>query len=160
MKNIYKIAIPVFLPMIALSCGALHQSHSQEKADKRTLAEYKLEEMGLVNDGERVVTYGVPEATLAEQPDSAILLPDRQSDHKTDEPLLSAQVFTSKSSTEAREYKESIDPLFEDEVIIEYQAPYYKVCVGKAQGLDSAQVLLKRVNSTGFSKAWLVRIKK
>jgi hypothetical protein len=65
-----------------------------------------------------------------------------------------------RSNSEAKEFKSSIDNIFDDEVRIDYQDPYYKVRIGKALGFDNGEELLKKVNAMGFSKAWLVKVRK
>ena len=74
--------------------------------------------------------------------------------------IFSIQVFASKSNAEVKEFKRSIESLFEEEIRIDYQAPYYRVCIGKVAGYENGEALLNRVISMGFSKAWLVKIRK
>ncbi len=73
----------------------------------------------------------------------------------------SVQIFASKSNTEAKEFKNSVSSQFaSDEIRIDYQAPYYRVCVGRSSDFEQAEELLKKVNDMGFPQAWLVRIRK
>jgi hypothetical protein len=159
MRNTCRIFICIIVALLAFSCGVGRKQRPGKDQDKRTRYEYKLEDLGLLED-DGVVTSGVPEAVETEKSGDIDLAPRRNGDNPEDDQFFSAQVFASKSSSEARDFKESIDPLFEDEVRIDYQAPYYKVCVGNVQGFEEAQELLKRVNAMGFTRAWLVKLRK
>jgi hypothetical protein len=160
MKNTFKIHIIIFPALILVSCGLTGgNSKNPENADKRTLQEYKLDEMNLIDDAGMVITTNVPEAKEELEAEIPVDSTGQNTGSSQEEQYFSAQVFASKSSAEAKEYKESIATLFDDDVQIEYQAPYYKVCVGRAQGIDNAQELIEKVNAMGFPKAWLVKIK-
>jgi len=160
MKNTFRIICFASLAIAIVSCGsAARKSRPVEIDDPRTGFETKLGEIGLLED-EGVVTTGVPEAADLDDSNPVHSTPGRIGDSSEDGQIFSAQIFASKSSSEAREYKESVESLFSDEVRIDYQAPYYKVCVGRVQGFDEAQKLLERVNAIGFSRAWLVKLRK
>jgi hypothetical protein len=159
MKSIFRVLLFSFSAMLIISCGGVGRgTQPKADADMRTRFEHRLESMELVED-EGVVTSGVLEAKETEEHDNIDLGP-RLDRAPQDDQFFSAQVFASKSNSEAREFKESIAPLFQDEVRLDYQAPYYRVCVGNIAGFDAAQELLIRVNAMGFSKAWLVKLRK
>lgn len=127
--------------------------------DKRTKYESEFDPLGSPGDYD-VITQDVPAAKegygsepLPDIPPAAP--PAKQADH-----FFSVQVYASKSSTEADDFKKSIDRIFEEEIRIEYQAPYYRVCVGRSQDFDEGEALLKKISSMGFPKAWLVKIRK
>jgi hypothetical protein len=159
MKNIFRISLLLISALPLFSCDTIWRNRGPRDADKRTLMEYRLEEMGLVDEKGDVITGNVPAAKEAEEPEELLPVPGPGRYSNEVEEYFSAQVFASKSSTEAKEFKESISSLFQDDVRLDYQAPYYRVCVGLARGYAEGQDLLKRVSSMGFPKAWLVKLR-
>ncbi|OGC89787.1 MAG: hypothetical protein A2W25_02790 [candidate division Zixibacteria bacterium RBG_16_53_22] len=159
MINSYRAVLLSYSALVIISCGGVGRgTQPKADADGRTRLEHRLESMDIIDD-EGVVTSGVPEADETREHDNINLAP-RLDQAPRDNQFFAAQVFASKSNSEAREFKESIASLFQDEIRIDYQAPYYRVCVGYVAGFDAAQELLKRVNAMGFSRAWLVRLRK
>ena len=71
----------------------------------------------------------------------------------------SVRLFASKSSEEAENFKLEVESLFDEIVIIDYKAPYYKVRVGETYTLLEGETLLEKVKQMGFNNAWLVRIR-
>ncbi len=159
MKNTCRIIILISLAAWFSSCGGIGRRQGSREADPRTLFEHKLDQMGLL-EHEGTVTSGVPAAEESYGLGEIELAPRQDRGPSNDDQYFSAQVFASKSITEAKDFKESIESLFQDAVRVDYQAPYYRVCVGSAQGPVEARELLKRVNALGFSKAWLVKLRK
>ncbi len=49
--------------------------------------------------------------------------------------------------------------MFDEVLIIDYRAPYYKVRVGETTTLAEGEALLESVKQMGFTNAWLVRIR-
>jgi hypothetical protein len=158
MKNIYKSFLFLALCTLVISaCGIFPKK--DRAADNRTLAESKFNPLGDIGDDD-IITANVP---LAGESDTsgAILPPPRTGGAGAhEEQVFSVQLFASKSSSEAKEYMISISSSFEEDVRIDYQAPYYRVCVGRAESFEQGDELLRKVNAMGFPRAWLVRIRK
>lgn len=160
MKNIYNAILVISVILLGISCAnIIKKPRPGDQADKRTLAEYELDDLDLLVGDEGVITSDVPEGRESPELEQLPETPERSPERIENQDLFSAQVYATKSSSEAKEFKDSIDPLFEEEIHIEYQAPYYKVCVGTARSFDSGQDLLQKVSAMGFPKAWLVKIK-
>jgi hypothetical protein len=159
MKSTFRIYIFAILVFSFYSCAGIGHREISKGFDKRTRNEYMLEGMSLLGD-EGVVTSSVTEAKETGEADEFNFAPSQQRDSNGDDRVFSAQVFASKSNSEARNFMESVAQQFKDVVKIDYQEPYYRVCVGSAKGFEEAQELLKRVNAMGYSKAWLVKLRK
>jgi SPOR domain len=159
MRNTCRIIILINLAALFFTCGAIGLRHRDREDDPRMRFEHKLGEMGLLQD-EGIVTSAVPAAEESNGLGEIDLAPRQDRGPSDNGQYFAAQVFASKSNIEAKEFMESIESLFQDEVRIDYQAPYYRVCVGNADDYEEAQALLKRVNGTGFSKAWLVKLRR
>ena len=140
-----------------VSCGA-HNPNRRPAIleDKRTLGEAKFDPLGYPGDKD-VITGDVPIATDSLGGAGDVIASQIVPDTKKVAQAFSVQVFASKSSAEARDFKISIVPLFAEEIRIDYQAPYYRVDIGMAVGFDDAEALLKKVKDLGFPEAWLVR---
>ncbi len=161
MRNIYRLALPVlYICLIAVSCsGVGKRARPKPPEDPRTAGEARFDPLGHAGDYD-IITQDVPQAQDSNGADES-LPPARQAPPmKHESQYFAVQVFASKSSSEAKDFQTSIEPLFEEEIKIDYQAPYYRVCVGKSAGYEEAEALLKRVNALGFPKAWLVKLKK
>ena len=66
------------------------------------------------------------------------------------------QIFLSDNLREAARIMAEARGEFEEEVYLEYDAPYYKVRVGDCQTEAEGQGLLKVARSLGYREAWLV----
>jgi hypothetical protein len=164
MKNISRrIFILLFPAFCFLASCAAHHSQVRPSAlgsDPRTRGEGKFDPLSDPGDKD-IITTDVPVAPRSQQQTGTIDMTNRNlSESKKSVPLFAVQVFASKSSTDARDFKSSIEKLFREETRVDYQAPYYRVVIGKAEGLDEADALLKMVKDQGFPEAWLVRLRK
>lgn len=161
MRSIFKIAIfgLAFLSLI-YACNRYRSPRSREAIeDRRTTAEYHYNLMGFPGD-DSVITAGVPAAddTVREESDQ-ISTPSEPNNVDEQSEIFSVQLFASKSSSEADRFKARVQSLFDQTVVIDYKAPYYKVRVGEMSTLEEGEKLLDRVRGLGFPKAWLVRIR-
>jgi hypothetical protein len=148
------------LSMAFLACGAsVKRPQLPANADKRTLAEASFDPLKDQND-EEVITSNVPPAREVDDSANVVSYPRQAPARQKVDQYFSVQVFASKSSSEAREFKNSLPSTIDEEIRIDYQAPYYKVCIGKAATFEDAEALLKKINGMGYSQAWLVRVRK
>ncbi|NQV15258.1 SPOR domain-containing protein [bacterium] len=46
---------------------------------------------------------------------------------------------------------------FEDEIIIQFDSPYYKIRVGKMKNREDAQNLQQFAINNGYRRAWVIR---
>jgi hypothetical protein len=160
MKNTFKIFIIILVSLTIHSCASRFPKNRNGIAvDKRAFGEPEFLSQAFESDGD-IITIDVPQATDSPVQGGMMALPAREPETKETTQYFSVQVFASKSNSEAKEFKSSIESTFIDEVRIDYQAPYYKVCIGKALGFENGEELLKKVNAMGFSKAWLVKVRK
>jgi hypothetical protein len=162
MKSTFKIfGCIIILSMALLACGAeVKGLKPAADADRRTLAEVTFTPLDSQND-EAVITSDVPEAKESNGESAIEYPPEKQVASRQTNQYFSVQIFASKSNTEARDFQNSVSSLFEnDEIRIDYQAPYYRVCIGKSADFEQAEELLNKVNDMGFPQAWLVRIRK
>jgi hypothetical protein len=67
------------------------------------------------------------------------------------------QIFLSDNLREAAQVLAEARGKFEEEVYLEYDAPYYKVRVGDCKTELEGQDLLKAAHRRGYRDAWLVR---
>jgi len=162
MRNTSKIRLilPAFASIFLLSCAAQTSKVRPGAADvRRTDKESRFDPLGFPGDTD-ILTAGVPAVNdKAQDADRVSRLPSPAPDNDQASQEFAVQVFASKSSAEANDFRNSIVPLFNEEVRIIYQQPYYKVCVGKTSGFDEGEALLKKVKAMGYPKAWLVRIR-
>jgi hypothetical protein len=162
MRNIYSgiEIIILLLAAVLISCGASGwKKGSSIRTDPRTAAESRFDALSDVRDRD-IITSDVAEARESELAGERLPVMKQAAPQKQADQCFSAQVYATKSSAEANQYKASLDSVFEGEIMIDYQAPYYRICVGRCSGFESAEELLRKVNAMGFSKAWLVKIKK
>lgn len=160
MKNIFRLHLIILIGVMAGWMACASQSSQNKMAlpdDPRTAMEWRIDPLGAPGDQD-IVTADVP-AAFDSARSGNVVLPGREQNTRRSAQLFSVQIFATKSNSEARQFMESVAPMFEDEIRIDYRAPYYNVCVGKAHGLDDGEELLKQVMSKGFSKAWLVRFR-
>jgi hypothetical protein len=160
MKNISKALIAILYLMLASSCGiSLGRVRPDGSFDKRTVGENKFNPISGSEDLD-IITLNVPKAAETTTNGDNPVIEARKPQTKQSGQYFSVQVYASKSNPDAEQFKNSINGLFEDEARIDYQAPYYRVCIGKTLGYENGEELLKRVNAQGFPKAWLVRVRK
>ncbi|UCC81214.1 MAG: SPOR domain-containing protein [Candidatus Zixiibacteriota bacterium] len=161
MKNIFKVILAV-----TVTCGTFYSCNRYRSPgspadieDRRTSRETRYNLMGFPGD-DSVITADVPAAddTIREESD---LIPFPEYEPEDDEitEAFSVQLFASKSSEEAENFKADVAALFDELLIIDYRAPYYKVRVGETTTLAEGEALLERVKQMGFTNAWLVRIR-
>jgi hypothetical protein len=161
MKNIYKIGLVLLIAMFTFAaCGGVgRRPRPVVSDDPRTSGEANFDPLGFSGDLDIVtkdVAPGVDSEESSELPPPA----KKAAPAKHASQHYAVQVFASKSSSEAKDFQNSIEPIFQEEIAVDYQAPYYRVCVGKCAGYDDAEALLKKVNAMGFPKAWLVKLRK
>ncbi len=161
MKNICKFILAIFLlAVLTFGCGAgARKGNLSADADKRTRAETKFDPMGGRGDDD-IITSNVPPAKEPNNAGDLQSLPQKTEPSKDADDFFSVQLFASKSSSEAKAYMNSIASRFNEDVRIDYQAPYYRVCTGSAIGFDEGERLLQSVTAKGFPNAWLVRVRK
>jgi hypothetical protein len=148
------------MSLMLFSCGAgVKRPQPSANADKRTLAEADFDPLKDQND-EEIITANVPPAQEIDDTSNTVTYSKRAPAHQKVDQYFSVQVFASKSNSEAKEFKNSLASIFDDEIRIDYQAPYYKVCIGRVASFEDAETLLKKVNGMGYPQAWLVRIRK
>jgi hypothetical protein len=161
MKNIFKLIL-----LIAMMSGAIYSCNRYRSPDspdaledRRTAKEARYNLMGFPAD-DSVITADVPAAddTVREESDRISFPEDDFEDEGITE-AFSVQLFASKSSEEAAQFQLDVESLFDEIVIIDYKAPYYKVRVGETSTLEEGEALLERVKQMGFTNAWLVRIR-
>jgi hypothetical protein len=158
MKSIFKITV-ILSVLSLLSCGGpVRRAKPGANADKRTFGEARINPLGDQDD--IVITSEVPQAQRSGESVGVPLLPQKPATSKQTRQFFSVQVFASKSNSEAKEFKNSLSSLFQEEIRVDYQAPYYKVCVGRITTFEDAEALLQKVNGMGFPQAWLVRLRK
>jgi hypothetical protein len=160
MRNIFKLILQLILILFVVSCGGMgRKARQQATGDTRTSSEAKFDPLGFRGDHD-IITGDVSPAADSDAVDDVLPTLKQSPWVRQENQYFSVQLFASKSNSEAKEYKNSIEQIFDEEIRIEYQAPYYRVVVGKCAGFESGDALLKKVNALGFPKAWLVREKK
>ncbi|HBC46446.1 MAG TPA: hypothetical protein DEO84_05430 [candidate division Zixibacteria bacterium] len=158
MRSIFKITV-LFSVFLLFACGGpARRSKPGVNADKRTFGEARINPLGDQDDA--IITSDVPELKKSGGSDGILLPAQKPSTAKQSREYFSVQVFASKSSSEAKEFKNSLSSRFQEEIRVDYQAPYYKVCVGRITTFEEAEALLQKVNGMGFTQAWLVRVRK
>jgi len=163
MKNIFKaVFISVVLSIFVFnSCNRYTMPGSRTSIeDRRTTKESHYNPLGFSDDSE-VVTADVSavDDTLREESDQ-LTFPEYEREDSAVNTVFSVQVFATKSSEEASDFKEEIQPGFEETVHSEYKQPYYKVRIGETYTIEEGEALLDKVKRMGFKDAWLVRINK
>jgi hypothetical protein len=66
------------------------------------------------------------------------------------------QIFTSKLYGEARHAMTVAEEIFDRNVFLDYEVPYYKVRVGSFRQREEAEEYLQRVKAAGYPDAWIV----
>jgi hypothetical protein len=161
MRNIFKVSLYLIAAGLVINSCTRHRSPRMpgDIADRRTVAEYSNDLMGLPGD-DSVITADVPAAddTVREESDQ-VTFPDNEIEDQAATTAFSVQLFASKSNEEAENFKLEVEPMFDEIVSIDYKAPYYKVRVGETPTLEEGEALLDNVKRMGFKNAWLVRIR-
>ena len=67
------------------------------------------------------------------------------------------QIFASPDRQTALEIKQRAESLLEEDLYLEFEAPYYKVRVGDCLSSAEAETLLKKIRNKGYSDAFRVR---
>ena len=162
MRSIFKTIFlsAVVLSVMGASCGiGVPRARPRVIEDKRTSQESRFDPLRFPGD-DAVITSDVPAVNdSAGRGDDVAPALGRAPDKRQADQVFSVQVFATKSSSEAKEFQSSIAPLFNEEVWLDYQEPYYRVCVGKTSGAANGDELLKKVRGKGFRKAWLVKVR-
>lgn len=161
MKNIFRILMALaILSAFIQSCNRYRSPRSRDAIqDRRTAGESHYNLMGFSGD-DSVITADVPAAddSVREESDQ-VAFPDRESENDQSSVRFSVQLFASKSSDEAARFMNRVEPLFDEKVMTDYKAPYYKVRVGEESTLEDGEALLEKVRQLGFPNAWLVRVR-
>ena len=66
------------------------------------------------------------------------------------------QLYATKSEASAQKFAAEIEPLFGEEVNIEFNAPYYRVRIGNCTTVDEAWILQQKAAERGYDAAWIV----
>jgi hypothetical protein len=161
MTNIFRLfTVFIIIAGSIYSCNRYRSPDSRGAIeDRRTANETRYNLMGFPGD-DSVITAGVPAAddTVREESDQ-ISFPANDSENDQVSIKFSVQLFASKSSNEADHFMRDVESLFDEVVITDYKAPYYKVRVGETSTLEEGEALLEKVRRLGFPNAWLVRIR-
>jgi len=162
MKNICRNTSPsaLFAFLAIISCNRYSAPGSPESIeDRRTTEESRSNLMNFPGDRD-VITGDVSAVNDSLRATSDVIsFPEYVRNEEAAKEVFAVQVFASKSSEEAAEFRLSIAPLFAEESLIDYKPPYYKVRVGNCANLEEAEALLDKVKGMGFRSAWLVRIR-
>ena len=68
------------------------------------------------------------------------------------------QVFASNRIETIREKKKELEKQIKEEVVIGYEAPYYKLYAGSFQRRQDAKIMLPKLKKLGYLDAWIVSI--
>jgi len=68
------------------------------------------------------------------------------------------QIFTSKVYGDAKYATRVADEIFDQQVYLDYEVPYYKVRVGNFADREKAEEYLLKVKTTGYTNAWVVMV--
>ena len=67
------------------------------------------------------------------------------------------QLASTKNHEEAQAIEEAAVLAFENEVIMQFDSPYYKIRLGKMSNREDAQSLQNRAIQNGYRRAWIIR---
>lgn len=67
------------------------------------------------------------------------------------------QLASTKDMEQARTIEEHALQSFEEEVIVQFDSPFYKIRVGKMNNREDAQELQRRAIETGYRRSWVIR---
>jgi hypothetical protein len=68
------------------------------------------------------------------------------------------QLFTSKTYGPAARELDIAQEVFDRDVYLDYEVPYYKVRIGNFENRDAAETYLPAAKEAGYGNAWVVRI--
>ncbi|NOY88834.1 MAG: SPOR domain-containing protein [FCB group bacterium] len=68
------------------------------------------------------------------------------------------QIFTSKVYGDAKYATRVADEIFDRQVYLDYEVPYYKVRVGNFANREQAEEYLLKVKTAGYTNAWVVMV--
>ena len=71
-------------------------------------------------------------------------------------PRFRVQVFASNKIETVREQKKKLEKMIKEQVVIGYEAPYYKLYAGNFEKRDEARRILPRLKKLGYLDAWVV----
>ena len=89
-------------------------------------------------------------ATLGDQLDTVEVI--EYSSH-----VFRVQLWSTVDREEAMALQTSATAIFEEEVVMQFDSPYYKVRVGKMNNREDAQELQTFAIQNGFRRAWVIR---
>jgi len=148
------------LVAVSFTCNKYKAPNSlHDIEDRRTSREARYNLLGFPGD-DSVITADVPAAddSVREESDM-IAFPENSGNEDSVTEAFSVHLFASKSSEEAEQFQQDVESLFDEIVVTDYRAPYYKVRVGEIPTLEEGEALLDKVKGMGFPNAWLVRIR-
>jgi hypothetical protein len=159
MKIIIILAI-LLMTLLAYACTPLPPKGGDQAGE---LAKAERDFDPLAQDRERPITI-MPQEEDSNEVDSLhqdLEAADSADDLKgADRPGVTqgyrVQIYLSDSLREASRVLAEAREKFEDEVYLEYDAPYYKVRVGDCHTESEGEELLKIAQSLGYGEAWLV----
>ncbi|MCF7807769.1 MAG: SPOR domain-containing protein [Candidatus Marinimicrobia bacterium] len=67
------------------------------------------------------------------------------------------QLASTKDMEQAKTIEEHALQAFEEEVIVHFDSPFYKIRVGKMNNREDAQNLQQRAIETGYRRSWVIR---
>ncbi len=67
------------------------------------------------------------------------------------------QLMATVEPNQAKQFAESVRPLFDDNVYVEYLEPYYKVRIGDCKTREEASLLMRSARNAGFDQAWVTQ---
>ena len=159
MRSAFLIGV-LWLMILAASCMPVPPTEEDERGE---LVRVEKDFDPLAQDRERpiVITKQGEESTGMEIPQEDQPSPGLPGDslsmsHPGVTQGYRVQIFLSDSLQEAVRVMAEARKRFEEEVYLEYDAPYYKVRVGDCQTESGGQKLLKAAHGLGYKDAWLV----
>jgi hypothetical protein len=154
--------LAVFLVLLALAAGCTPAPPMQED-EKDRLAQAEKDFDPLAQDREKpiVIQEASPEAQALETPqeDQQVAPPADISLGPARPGLIQGyrvQIFLSDDLREAARVMAEARESFQEEVYLEYDAPYYKVRVGDCRTEGEGQQLLEVAHRLGYRDAWLM----
>ncbi len=78
------------------------------------------------------------------------------SEQSVDEMRYRIQILASNRIDMVREQKKELEKKIKEDIIIGYEAPYYKLYIGNFTRRQDAQPLLLKIKKMGFNDAWIV----
>ena len=84
-------------------------------------------------------------------------LPDTLQQAQRSEFIFRVQLTSTRDMEEAKAIEERAIETFADEVVVQFDSPYYKIRVGKMNNREDAQSLQRIALQNGYRRAWVVR---